>query len=260
MFWVNFVIYANTTTMDKLINSIFGSLPRQGPGERNATLKALEAIPKDLKEGTILDIGAGTGAQTILLLENTNANVIALDSNKEFIQTLLNRARNEGFDSRIKGIEESMHSIHLPTASIDIIWCEGAIYHITPEKGLIKWKHLLKPNGYFAFTDLCWVRPNPPKRILNYWKSNYPKMKSFDDIEMVVDRCGYDLVTSFTLSQSAWTENYYDHLERKVKIVEQEAEGVRASELFEAIREEMQLFEEYREFYNYGFFVAKLRS
>jgi hypothetical protein len=68
------------------------------------------------------------------------------------------------------------------------------------------------------------------------------------------------LVASFTLSQSAWTENYYDHLERKVKIVEQEAEGVRASELFEAIREEMQLFEEYRELYNYGFFVAKLRS
>ena len=77
---------------------------------------------------------------------------------------------------------------------------------------------------------------------------------------MIVDRCGYDLITSFTLSQSAWTENYYDHLEQKVKAVEEEVEGVSASELFEAIREEMQLFEEYREFYNYGFFVAKLRS
>lgn len=245
--------------MDKLISSIFGSLPRQGPGEPNATLRALSVIPEAQKQGTILDIGCGTGSQTMLLLKNSNADVIALDSNLEFIRTLLTNARNQGYDSRIRGIVETMHSIHLPQASIDIIWCEGAIYHITPEQGLVKWKSLLKPHGYFAFTDLCWVRPNPPKRILNYWKSNYQKMKSFEDIEMLINRCGYDLVTSFTLSQTAWRDNYYTHLENKIQAVENEVEGVEASELFENIREEMQLFEEYNEYYNYGFFVAKLR-
>jgi Methyltransferase domain. len=245
--------------MEKLYTTIFGDLPRQGPGEAESTLRALEAIPDSYKQGTILDIGCGTGSQTLLLLANTSAKIIALDSNEKFVKTLLSHAQSQGYDDRINGMVESMQSIRLPNGSVDVIWCEGAIYHVTPEQGLSRWKSLLKPKGFFAFTDLCWMSENPPKRILNYWRANYPKMLSFDEISMVVERCGYNLISRFTLSPSAWKDNYYTHLENMLKKMEDEERGTNATELFEAIREEMVLYEEYGEYYNYGFFIAQAR-
>ena len=165
--------------------------------------------------------------------------------------------RHKGYGDRINGMVETMHNIRLPHESVDIIWCEGAIYHITPEEGLLRWKPLLKPSGYFAFTDLCWVKPNPPEAVRKYWKGNYPAMKSMDDIMKLIVASGYELLTSFTLSQSAWRENYYDLIEEKMQAIEGISDSFEATELFDALREEMQIFDEYGDYYNYGFFVAK---
>ena len=50
-----------------LISSMFEELPRQGPGADESTAHACSFIPQDFKQGKILDIGCGSGMQTLAL-------------------------------------------------------------------------------------------------------------------------------------------------------------------------------------------------
>lgn len=72
----------------KLIIDYHKDAERQGLGSVEATKKALRYLPKLNQESSILDIGCGTGAQTIVLAENTNANIIAIDMLQPFLDQL----------------------------------------------------------------------------------------------------------------------------------------------------------------------------
>jgi 2-polyprenyl-3-methyl-5-hydroxy-6-metoxy-1,4-benzoquinol methylase len=50
-----------------LICTIFEELPRQGPGLDESTIRAGSCIPSPFREGKILDIGCGSGMQTLNL-------------------------------------------------------------------------------------------------------------------------------------------------------------------------------------------------
>ena len=71
------------------IISLHTKIDRQGPGSEKETLQAIKlsglSNSSDLK---ILDLGCGTGAQTKVLAENLNGNVIALDLLQPFLDKL----------------------------------------------------------------------------------------------------------------------------------------------------------------------------
>lgn len=74
---------------------------RQGPGSEEATLRALSYIP-DLNEKTkILDIGCGTGGQTIALAKNTEAHITAVDMLPQFLEMLMKKAKENNLTDRI---------------------------------------------------------------------------------------------------------------------------------------------------------------
>lgn len=52
-----------------LICAIFEELPRQGLGLDELTIRACSWIPFSFKDGKILDIGSGSGMQTLTLAQ-----------------------------------------------------------------------------------------------------------------------------------------------------------------------------------------------
>ncbi|MEA4872295.1 MAG: class I SAM-dependent methyltransferase, partial [Synergistaceae bacterium] len=62
-----------------LINEFFMELERQGPGSPEETIRALSFIRNLSDKTKIADLGCGTGFQTIVLAQNTEASITALD-------------------------------------------------------------------------------------------------------------------------------------------------------------------------------------
>ncbi len=82
--------------LDSYFYELFEGLPRQGPGDSQSTKKALamiQPLPNDVR---ILDIGCGSGTQTIELARNTSGTITALDSHQPFLDELDRRVSREG--------------------------------------------------------------------------------------------------------------------------------------------------------------------
>jgi len=60
-----------------LICEYFSSMDRQGPGSQDATLRALSFIGSMHERSNIVDLGCGTGGQTMVLAQNTQGNIIS---------------------------------------------------------------------------------------------------------------------------------------------------------------------------------------
>ena len=122
--------------LDSYFYELFEGLPRQGPGDSQSTKKALamiQPLPNDVR---ILDIGCGSGTQTIELARNTSGTITALDNHQPFLDELDRRVSREGLTERIKVVNGSMFSLDFAKESFDIIWSEGAIFIIGFEQGL----------------------------------------------------------------------------------------------------------------------------
>ena len=76
--------------MDKLdiIVEFHKDSQRQGPGSDIETIKALDLICKTKENIDILDIGCGTGSQTMVLAENSKSYITAIDIFPEFLDVL----------------------------------------------------------------------------------------------------------------------------------------------------------------------------
>src|SRR5690554_6145905 len=100
---------------------------RQGPGNGEATRKALQYIPELGKNARILDIGCGTGAQTMVPAKNTKAQIIAVDMLQEFLDKLQEKIDRKNLSNRVVIKQGLMDNLDFQEKSFDVIWSEGAI-------------------------------------------------------------------------------------------------------------------------------------
>ena len=192
-----------------LICEYFSGVERQGPGSPDVTLKALSFIDNLAETSEILDVGCGTGGQTITLAEHVPGKITGLDLFPVFIRKFDENARKYGFENRMQGRVGSMDNMPFRVGSFDVLWSEGAIYNIGFERGLNEWRKFLKKGGYLAVTEVSWLTEKRPDEIENFWMDAYPEIDTISNKVKQMQKAGYIPVATFVLPENCWFEHFY---------------------------------------------------
>jgi ubiquinone/menaquinone biosynthesis C-methylase UbiE len=206
----------------------------------------------------ILDIGCGSGAQTLDLTHLTDGTFVAVDNYQPVLEMLRQQAAVLGVSQRIAILNADMGNMQLPNNEFDIIWSEGAIFVIGFDKGLREWKRLLKPGGYMVVSEAVWLKPDPPADLFEFWNREYPAIRSIDQNLAAIAEEGYSNVGHFILPDSSWWDQYYTPLEAHVKTMRSKYAGNEdALSVIEAAQLEIDLFRKHSDHYGYVFFVMR---
>jgi len=244
--------------MDELFYEIFSDLPRQGPGDRGSTLKAAAEIKGIISEPKILDVGCGTGKQSIELLKYFGGTVTAVDNHQPYLENLKIKAQEEGFEERLKCKNADMLNPSFVNEQFDLIWAEGSIYIIGFREGLKSFKKLLNPAGYIAVTEVSWLKDSPPQELQEFWDQEYPDIKTIDQNLEIISSTDYKLVDHFTLPDSAWLDDYYIPLEKRLEKFRKIYTGDKnALALIESVQLEIDIFRKYSAYYGYVFYIMQ---
>ena len=147
---------------------------RQGPGGNAETEQALHLARVDRTAPLkVADIGCGTGASTLVLARRLNARITAVDLLQDFLDVLEERAECIGVADRISTLACSMDNLPFDDEGLDLIWAEGAIYHIGFEKGVADWRRYLKAGGLLVVSEITWITDSRPAELQNYWDGEY---------------------------------------------------------------------------------------
>jgi ubiquinone/menaquinone biosynthesis C-methylase UbiE len=241
-----------------LICDYYSGVERQGPGSPETTLKALSFIDNLTDKSHIADIGCGTGGQTIVLAQNAPGNIIGIDLLAEFINIFNLNAKRLNFQDRINGVVGSMDILSFKNEEFDLIWSEGAIYHIGFEHGLNEWRKFLKIGGYIAVSEVSWFTEERPAEIQDFWQKAYPEIDTIPNKVAQMQKAGYIPVSTFILPENCWTEHYYVPLLATQETFMKKYAGNKTAEEFVAeIQHEISLYDKYKAYYGYVFYIGK---
>ncbi len=178
---------------------------RQGPGSDEATRRAIALARLEQESDlTIADIGCGTGASSLVLANDLDAHVTAVDFLPPFLARLDDAARQHGLADRITTVSESMDQLSFEEGSLDVIWSEGAIYNIAFENGISSWRPYLKSGGVLAVSEITWLTHKRPAALEHHWENEYPEVATPSAKLAALEVAGYSPVGYFSLPRSCW--------------------------------------------------------
>jgi ubiquinone/menaquinone biosynthesis C-methylase UbiE len=242
----------------KLIFDFFSKMKRQGPGGDEETKMALSFINGLSKDSKILDIGCGTGTQTLVLAQNTESKIIALDISPEMIEGVQDKINQYNLEGRIETVIASMDNMPFKEKEFDVIWAESSIFIIGFKNGLTQWRKYLKDNGMIAVSEVSWFTNERPSEIENYWHTNYPEIDTISANIKIMQDAGYTPMAHFILPDRCWIENFYDLMAKRIEEYALLYKGNKAVEEFlERQIEEIEIYNKYKEFYGYVFYIGK---
>jgi SAM-dependent methyltransferase len=243
----------------KLLIDLHVAAERQGPGDAAQTRCAIQLSGlsghRNLK---IADIGCGTGASALVLAQDLDAKVFAVDILPEFLSVLRSRAASAGLSDRIATVNASMEALPFEAGSLDAIWSEGAIYRMGFENGVRQWRRLLKPGGILAVSELTWLTARRPAELEAHWRAQYAEVATASSKLAVLERDGYAPMGYFVLPEACWLDAYYRPMQKRfAAFLERHGASDAAMAVVAEERLEIDLYERYREFVGYGYYVAR---
>jgi ubiquinone/menaquinone biosynthesis C-methylase UbiE len=203
----------------------------------------------------VLDLGCGTGAQTLVLARSIGAKVVAVDLHQPSLQRLQAAARERGLDHLIETRCIDFSELDVVPGSIDLIWSEGAAYVLGFEEALRRWRPLLAPCGSMAVSECSWLTETPPAEARQFWNSAYPAMGTITENERRAERAGLRLLQRFTLPAIAWDE-YYVPLAESVAALRSAADEDMAAVL-DATEREIDIFRRHGDSFGYVFYLLQ---
>jgi len=245
------------------------SLPRLGPGDDASTVRALDMafaqlrrrpVPLDSGHLRILDIGCGTGAQTIQLAKYTGETVMAVDNHQPYLDELARRAAAEGVSGRILPRIGDMHALGMDSEFFDIVWAEGCLFVMGFSDGLAACHDLLVQGGILGASEMVWLRDDPPKECRDYFGETYPALTGIEPNLETIRRAGFEVAGHFILPDSSWLIPFYEPLEKRLESLRPECAGDEEKlGLIDAIHYEIDIFRKYSAYFGYMFSVMQRR-
>jgi len=236
---------------------VFEPLPRQGPGSRSSAALALDLCAHLPPSPAVLDLGCGAGAQTFHLAELTTGSIVAVDNHAPNIERLRTTVAERGLDERIQSMVGDIgHPKHDPE-SFDLIWSEGALYNIGVENALRIYHRVLRPGGYFAFTEAVWRKEDPPPEVKASFEE-YSGMGWVQDVLEIIDKSDFSLVGHFTLPDEDWWNDFYKPMEsRIVELRSKYSDDAESLAVLDQIAHEPEMHRRHSGYYAYEFFVVR---
>lgn len=243
----------------KIFMEIQLGLPRNGPGSLAATRKAFSLLKGLPDAPEMIEMGAGQGAASLELLRLTKGRLTAVDLMKPFLDRLEEHAEGEGMTGeRLRTLCADFEDLHLPKGAFDLLWSEGAVYHLGFEEGLARWRPLLAQGGYAAVSDCAWKVEDPSLEPRAFWDNAYPSMGTAAQNKARAERAGFEVLDIFWLEESDWRTEYYTPMKARIRALLPEYQGSdTALAVFKEAEEEMELFERFQDQYGYCFFILR---
>jgi SAM-dependent methyltransferase len=235
---------------------LFEGLPRQGPGSDACTSEALRRLPPLPARPRVLDLGCGAGRQTLVLAEALRTKVVAVDLHQPFLDQLEAAARERGLAHLIETRRADMGALDLPEASVDLLWSEGAIYLLGFEAGLRLWRPWLAPGGLAAVSECSWLGETRSAEVTAFWREAYPAMGSVAENIARAERAGFEVCDWFALPPSAWWDDYYAPLLRRIEDLAPDANPALAAVIAET-EDEIDFYRRHYAVYGYVFYLMR---
>ena len=245
--------------MSEALFRLFETLPRQGPGSDACTCEALRRLPPLPAAPRVLDLGCGAGASTLVLAATLRTRVIAVDMHQPFLDQLRATAQTRGLAPLIEPRCADMRAPGVPPGSVDLLWCEGALYLLGFEQGLRLWRPLLAPGGHLAVTECSWLCAEPPAEAAAFFAAGYPGMAGIAANLERARSAGFDPLDHFTLPPAAWWDEFYAPLQERMAQLAPDADPALAA-VIDDTRREIDLYRRHGDSYGYVFYLLRGRS
>ncbi|WAS98265.1 methyltransferase domain-containing protein [Nannocystis punicea] len=231
-------------------------LERMGPGDPAFSREILAGLPGLPEAPRIADLGCGAGAGALLLAETFRVPVVAVDLLRSFLDQLEIRARERGLESLVRAVEGDIGALDWPAGSLDLLWSEGAAYHLTFAGAVQRWRPLLAAGGLAVISEASWFTETPAAAARAFWAAAYPAMGTEATNAERAREAGFEVLGVHRLPARAWWDNYYGPRLRRVE----EVRGSASAAMRAAIREteaEVAMFRAHAEDYGYAFYVLR---
>jgi histidinol phosphatase-like PHP family hydrolase len=124
--------------------------------------------------------------------------------------------------------------------------------------GLRRCHQLLKNDGCLAVTEIVYLVNNPPAPLIQYFEKEYPDIKTVEGNIDFIKSERFHLISHFTLPESSWLDSFYLPMEEAISRLNQKyKDNEIALNIFEEMKNEIDLYKKFSDFYGYEFFVIQ---